>query len=61
MMAPPTPCAARDRLSISEEVDRPQVREATENTPNPTANTTRRPNMSPTTPAVSRNAARVRE
>ena len=61
MMAPPTPWAARDRLSISDVVDSPQISEATEKTPRPTAKTSRRPNMSPTTPAVRRKAARVRE
>ena len=61
MMAPPTPWAARARLSMREEVDSPQTSEESEKTPSPTANTSRRPNMSPTTPAVSRNAARVSE
>jgi hypothetical protein len=61
MMAPPTPWAARARLSMREEVDRPQISEATEKTPSPMANTSRRPNMSPITPAVSRKAARVSE
>ena len=61
MMAPPTPCAARARLSMSEVVDRPHTREETEKTPSPTAKTSRRPNMSPTTPAVRRKAARVSE
>ncbi len=61
MMAPPTPCTARDRFSMSESVERPQVSEARENTASPTAKTMRRPYMSPTTPAVSRKAARVKE
>ena len=61
MMAPPTPWAALARLSISEVVERPQTSDERLNTPRPTANTSRRPNMSPTTPAVSRKAASVRE
>ena len=39
MMAPPTPCTARDRFSMSESVERPQVSEARENTASPTAKT----------------------
>ncbi len=61
MMAPPTPWAARDRLSMSGEVESPQRSEETEKMPRPMANTPRRPNMSPSTPAVSRKAARVSE
>ena len=48
-------------MSINEEVDSPHTSEEAENTPRPTANTMRRPNMSPMTPAVRRNAARVNE
>ena len=44
-----------------EVVDSPQTSEATEKIPRPTANTSRRPNMSPMTPAVRRKAARVSE
>ena len=61
MMAPPTPWAARARLSISEEVDNPQTSDEAEKTPRPMANTSRRPNMSPITPAVRRKAAKVSE
>ena len=60
MIAPPTPWAARDRLSMSGVVDSPQVREAREKSTRPMANMPRRPYMSPSTPAVSRKAARVR-
>ena len=61
MMAPPTPWAARARLSMREVVDSPHTREEAEKTPRPMAKTSRRPNMSPITPAVRRKAARVRE
>ncbi len=60
MMAPPTPWAARDRLSISGVVATPQASEANEKSTRPMANMPRRPYMSPRTPAVSRKAARVR-
>ena len=60
MMAPPTPWTPRARLSISGVVDSPQTSEDAEKTARPMANRRRRPNMSPTTPAVSRKAARVR-
>ena len=43
MMAPPTPCAARDRLSISESVESPQTSEASEKRARPLAKTSRRP------------------
>ena len=43
MMAPPTPCTARARLSMSESVERPQTSDATENTARPLANTSRLP------------------
>jgi len=46
---------------MSEEFDNPHTSEATLNTPNPTAKTSRLPNMSPKTPAVSKKAARVSE
>src|ERR1700678_2087611 len=61
MTAPPTPWTARARLSIREEVDSPHTSDEAENTPSPMAKTTRRPNMSPMTPAVRRKAARVSE
>ncbi len=61
MMAPPTPWAARARFNISDVVESPHTSDDTEKTPRPTANTSLRPNMSPMTPAVSRNAARVSE
>ena len=61
MMAPPTPWAPRARFSISEDEERPHTSDDTEKTPSPTAKTTRRPNMSPRTPAVRRKAARVKE
>src|ERR1035441_7276447 len=61
MMAPPTPWAPRDRLSIRAEVDRPHDNDDTVKIPRPMANTPRRPYMSPITPAVRRNAARVSE
>jgi hypothetical protein len=60
MIAPPMPCTARAKSSIVEEPESPQTSEAAENAANPIANNLRRPNMSPTTPAVSRNAAIVR-
>jgi hypothetical protein len=60
MMAPPTPWAPRDRFNIRDVVDSPQASEDSEKMISPMANNRRRPNMSPTTPAVSRNAARVR-
>ena len=43
MMAPPTPCTARARLSISGVVDSPQTREASEKMTSPMAKTSRRP------------------
>ena len=43
MMAPPTPCTARARFSMSGEVDRPHSSEAPEKTPRPTAKIVRRP------------------
>ena len=61
MTAPPTPWAARARLSMREDVASPQTSEEAVNTPSPMANTPRRPNMSPSTPAVRRKAARVSE
>ncbi len=61
IIAPPTPWAPRQRLSMSDEVETPQSSEDTEKMPSPTAKTSRRPNMSPITPAVRRKAARVSE
>ena len=52
---------ARDRFSISESVAKPHTSDETEKTPSPTAKTSRRPYMSPTTPAVSKKAASVNE
>ena len=43
MMAPPTPCTARARLSMSGVVESPQTSEASEKTTSPTAKTSRRP------------------
>ena len=43
MMAPPTPCTARDRLSMRGVVERPQVSDASEKTTNPMAKIFRRP------------------
>ena len=60
MMAPPTPWAARDRLSMSGVVASPHVSDAMEKSTSPRANIPARPYMSPSTPAVSRKAARVR-
>jgi len=59
MIAPPTPCTARERLSINDVVESPQASEQRE-TARPMAKTSRRPKMSPTTPAVRRKAASVR-
>ena len=61
MMAPPTPCTARARLSMRDESERPQTSDETVKMMSPTANILRRPNMSPNTPAVRRKAARVSE
>ena len=43
MMAPPTPCTARARLSMRGVVDSPQTREAAEKTIRPMAKILRRP------------------
>ncbi len=59
IIAPPTPCTARARLSISGVVDKPQMAEEAVNTISPSTNTRRRPIRSATDPAVSRKAASV--
>jgi len=59
MMAPPTPCIARDTCSISVPVANPHSSEAPVNTASPIRNNRRRPYMSDWLPAVSRNAASV--
>jgi len=51
--------SGKEVFNMSEVVERPQSNEEAENTPRPMAKTSRRPNMSPTTPAVSMNAASV--
>ena len=61
MMAAPVPWTPRDSVSISGVVETPQARDDAEKTARPTANNRRRPKMSPITPAVRRNAAKVRE
>ena len=61
MTAPPTPWTAREKFNMVELVASPQVSEASEKIPSPMAKTSRRPNVSPRTPAVSRKAARVSE
>ena len=59
IIAPPVPCTARARLSISGVVDRPQTAEALVNTTRPATNTRLRPIRSATEPEVRRNAASV--
>ena len=59
IIAPPTPCTARARLSISGVVESPQTAEEAVNTISPSVNTRRRPIRSATEPAVSRKAASV--
>ena len=59
IIAPPTPCTARARLSISGESESPQTAEEQVNTTRPAVNTRRRPNRSASDPAVSRKAASV--
>jgi hypothetical protein len=59
IIAAPTPWAAREMFSTSGSQARPDVSEASENTPRPIAKTSRRPTRSATEPAVNRNAARV--
>ena len=61
MTAPPTPCTARAMLSINGLVDRPQTSDDTVKMASPMAKTSRRPRMSPSTPAVSRKTAKLRE
>ena len=50
IIAPPVPCTARARFSISGELDRPQTAEATVNTTRPATNTRLRPIRSATEP-----------
>ena len=59
MIAPPTPCKARDSWSISVVTAKPHSAEAQMNTTRPMRYIRRRPYMSARLPAVSRNAARV--
>ena len=59
IIAPPVPCTARARLSISGVLDRPQTAEEAVNTNRPVTNTRLRPIRSATEPEVSRNAASV--
>ncbi len=59
MMAAPAPWNPRERLSMSGEVDSPHTSDETENRPSPRTKIRRRPRMSPLTPAVNRNAAKV--
>ena len=59
MIAPPTPCTARDTCSISALVANPHSSEAPVNTTSPIRNNRRRPYMSDRLPAVSKNAASV--
>jgi hypothetical protein len=61
MTAPPTPWAPRARFRMSAVEEMPHTSDDTENRPRPTAKTIRRPNMSPSTPAVRRKAAKVKE
>ena len=60
MMAPPTPCTARDSWSISGLTAKPHSTDAQVNTTSPIRYSSRRPYMSARLPAVSRNAASVR-
>ena len=59
MIAPPTPCKARDSCSISVLTAKPHSTDAQVNTARPIRYSRRRPYMSARLPAVSRNAARV--
>jgi hypothetical protein len=59
MIAPPTPCKARDNCSITVLTAKPHSTDAKVKTARPTRYSRRRPNMSARLPAVSRNAARV--
>ena len=59
IIAPPIPCTARARFSISGVVERPQTAEEAVKTTRPATNTRRRPIRSATAPAVSRKAASV--
>ena len=60
MIAPPTPCPARAAMRNTGPLARPQASDPAVNTARPIANNSRRPNMSASEPAMSRNAARVR-
>ena len=59
MIAPPTPCKARDSCSITVLTAKPQSTDARVKIARPARYSKRRPNMSARLPAVSRNAARV--
>ncbi len=59
MMAPPTPCSAREQLSISGPVERAHSAEAMVKTTSPITNTRLRPSRSASEPLVSTNAASV--
>ena len=59
MIAPPTPCRARESCSISVLTAKPHSADAQVNTTRPIRYSRRRPYMSARLPAVSRNAARV--
>ncbi len=60
IIAPPVPCTARARFSISGVVESPQTAEAPVKTKSPAMKTRLRPIRSETAPEVSRKAARVR-
>ncbi len=59
MIAPPTPCKARDSCSISVLTAKPHSTDAPVNTTRPISYSRRRPYMSARLPAVSKNAASV--
>ena len=59
MIAPPTPCRARDSWSISVVTAKPHSADAQVNTTRPIRYIRRRPYMSARLPDVSKNAARV--
>ncbi len=59
IIAPPTPCTARARLSVSGLEESPQTAEESVNTTRPAAKMRRRPKRSASEPEVSSSAARV--
>ncbi len=59
MIAPPTPCKARESWSISVLTAKPHSTDAPVNTTRPISHSRRRPYMSARLPAVSKNAASV--